>query len=322
MSSEKAATVLQFFPNLMLGEFVCAIGVFDGLHEGHRYIIDETVSQAKRLQLPAIAITFDKDPDELFLPSLAQRKLLTNEDRIDLLAKSGVDMVLVIPFDLDLSLREPRDFLETVIAAHGAMRGIHVGSDFHFGHNASGTVENVRLWAADRNCEVFSHELLTDEGSSVTSTRIRNALEAGELALANKLLSRPHYLWATVTKGRSVGKELGFPTANLELKERLVCPADGVYACAVAIDGRVHKAATSVGVPATFADTSSTIETHILDFDGDLYGHTLQIFFLEYLRKMISFNSVDELKRAVFQNIEQARACVIPKDLLWYLKNQ
>jgi len=318
MLSEKPASILRFDSSLALGDFVCAIGVFDGLHQGHRYLIEKTVEHAVQLEIPAVAITFDRDPDELFKPPSTLRKLLSNEDRIDLLARSGVDSVFVIPFKRELSQLEPQSFLDAVVAACGDPRGIHIGSDFRFGHQAVGTTDDLMRWAAAHGCEVFPHDLHTDEGSSVTSTRIRNALQAGDLALANKLLMRPHYLWATVVKGRSVGKRLGFPTANLLPDSYLISPADGVYATAVIIEGKPYKAATSVGIPSTFENTSPAIEAHILDFDGDVYGHRLQIFFFELLRPMITFASVDELQKTVFHNIEQAREYPLP-DSLSYL---
>ena len=313
MPSDKQAAIISLDSNPILGEFVCAIGVFDGLHEGHRYIIDQTIAQARLLEVPAVAITFDRDPDELFKKPEDLRKVLTNEDRIGFLATSGVDVVLVITFEHELSKLAPEDFLNVVIAAHGSPRGIHVGSDFRFGHKAAGTTEDLRRWAACHDCEIIPHDLLVSEGTSVTSTRIRNALQQGDLTLANRLLMRPHYLWASVVKGRLVGRSLGFPTANLEPEEHLVCPADGVYAGAVVIDGRLYRAATSVGVPSTFDVTKATIEAHILDFEGDLYGMRLKVFFFERLRPMITFETVDELKATVLRNIEQARDYPLPE---------
>jgi len=306
MSPEKPATILRFDSELALGEFVCAIGVFDGLHQGHRFLISQTVTQARRLGLPAVVITFDRDPDEVFAKPGSLRKLLTNEDRIAFLAASGVDAVLVIPFERELSQLGPQEFLDA-ITTHGSPRGIHVGSDFRFGHKAAGTTADLRLWAEAHDCDVTPHDLLVSEGIPVTATRIRNALQGGDLALANRLLMRPHYLWAEVIKGRSAGKELGFPTANLLPEDHLVPPADGVYACAVIIDKKPYRAATSVGVPSTFKNTSSTIEAHILDFDGDIYGQRVQVFFREFLRPMITFATIDELQKTVFHNIEQAR---------------
>jgi riboflavin kinase/FMN adenylyltransferase len=305
--------IVSLSSDLELGPFVCAIGVFDGLHEGHRFIIGQAVDQARRLNIPAVVITFDRDPDELFLEPAAQRKLLINEDRIALLATSGVDAVLVIPFDIALAAREPLEFLNAVIAAHGTPYGIHIGADFRFGNRALGTVDDLRLWVAQRGCETFAHKLFFDEGLPVTSTRIRDALQAGELALANRLLTRPYFLWARVVEGRNIGEKLGFPTANLELEERLVRPADGVYAGVVVVDEKPYRAAISVGVPATFAGAPPTIEAHLLDFDGILYGHRLKTFFLEYLREMRGFASVEDLQATVRKNIEQARALPLPE---------
>ncbi|MDR1015078.1 MAG: riboflavin biosynthesis protein RibF [Coriobacteriales bacterium] len=301
----QAAPVIPLAADSALGAIVCAIGVFDGVHEGHRFLLGEAVAQARRVGAAAVAITFDRDPDEFFLDAAAQRKLLVNEDRIGMLAESGVDAVLVVPFDALLASKAPLDFLNAVIAAHGIPRGIHVGADFRFGHRARGTVDDLRLWGADRDCAVFSHRLLTDEGLPVTSTRIRDALETGELALANQLLTRPHFLWARVTAGRNMGRRLGFPTANLELEERLVRPADGVYAGVAELGDERYRAAISVGVPATFAGASATIEAHLLDFEGDLYGRRLKVSFVEYLRPMQAFSGIDELKRTVQADIGQ-----------------
>jgi riboflavin kinase/FMN adenylyltransferase len=229
-----------------------------------------------------------------------------------MLTTCGADGVLVIPFDALFASQSPFDFLNASIAAHGKVRGIHVGADFRFGAKAAGTVDDLRVWGADRDCETFAHTLLPDEGLPVTATRIRDALQTGELALANKLLTRPYYLRARVASGRNVGKELGFATANLELEQRLVRPADGVYAGIVPLDGVHYKAAISVGVPATFEGAAATIEAHLLDFEGDLYGQELKVFFVEYLREMRPFSSVEELQRTVQSNIAHVRETDYP----------
>jgi riboflavin kinase/FMN adenylyltransferase len=307
VKAKEKAKVVALDEGLGLGEFVCAIGVFDGVHRGHQFIIGEAVRQADELGIPSVVITFDRDPDELFCPPEQQRKLLSNADRIDRLAHCGTDKVLVIPFDATFAVQTPFDFLNATVAAQGAPRGIHVGADFRFGLKATGTVDDLRSWGASRGCETFASTLLSDEGLPVTSTRIRNALEAGELAVANRLLTRPHYLRAQVVSGCSRGRKLGFATANLSLKQQLVRPADGVYAGLVPWGERRYKAAISVGVPATFEGTPATIEAHLLDFEGDLYGSELEVFFLEYLRPMRAFSSVEELKSAVQANIAHVR---------------
>jgi riboflavin kinase/FMN adenylyltransferase len=313
VTSKPSANIINLTENPALGEFTCAIGVFDGVHQGHQYIIGEAKRQARELGIASYAFTFDIDPDELFCKPEEQRKLLTNADRIEMLATCDIDGVIVIPFNASFAGQTPFDFLNATLAAHGEVRGIHVGSDFRFGAKAAGTVAELRLWGADRGCTTFAHALLPNQGLPVTATRIRNALQAGDLELANKLLTRPYYLRARVAEGRQVGKELGFATANLELEQRLTRPADGVYAGVVPLDGVQYKAAISVGVPATFANVPPTIEAHLLDFDGDLYGHELKLFFMEYLREMHAFSSVEELKRTVQSNITHVRETDYPK---------
>ncbi len=310
--------VISFTDSVQIGEFVCAIGVFDGLHLGHQYIIGEAINQANSLGLPAFVITFDKDPDELFLPQRDQRKLVSNADRIKLLSSSGVDDVLVLPFTKELAGLEPSTFLNEVIARHGSPRGIHVGTNFHYGYKASGNVDDLKSWGSEHQCEVFAHDLYTAEKLPISSTRIRKVLQEACVEEASKLLGRPHYIRALVSRGRGRGREMGFPTANLELTspcENILRPADGVYFAVVVVEGKLFKAAVSVGVPSTFDDVPSTIEAHLLDFDGNLYGKSLQVFFCEYLREMRPFDSVDELMHTVQSNIEQARVACIPESI-------
>lgn len=313
MVSTTNTQITYLSEQLNLGEFTCAIGVFDGVHQGHQYIIGEAKRQAQALGIASYVFTFDIDPDELFCTPEQQRKLLTNDDRIKMLATYGTDGVIVIPFNAEFAGQAPFDFLGAIIAAHGSARGIHVGFDFRFGAKAAGTVDNLRVWGADRGCEIFAHSLLPERGLPITATRIRNALQAGELALANALLTRPYYLRACVAPGRQVGKGLGFATANLELEQRLTRPADGVYAGIVPLDGVHYKAAISVGIPATFEDAPPTIEAHLLDFDGDLYGRELKVYFMEYLREMRAFDSVDELQATVQANIAHVRETHYPE---------
>ncbi|HBT95079.1 MAG TPA: riboflavin biosynthesis protein RibF [Coriobacteriia bacterium] len=314
------AEIIGYSDNVSLGEFVCAIGVFDGLHIGHRYIIGQAVKQARSRALRSIVLTFDHDPDEFFLDASIRRKLVSNADRIAFLARSGVDAVLVLPFNADLALLSPDDFLDEVIAKHGAPRGIHVGANFRFGAKAAGTVDHLRAWGESHDCEVHAHILRASDKLPISSTRIRDCVQSGNIEQANRLLARPHYARATVVAGRGVGHDLGVPTANLELDEMLVRPADGVYFGVFAVDGGLYKAAISVGVPSTFAGTSSTIEAHLLDFDGDLYGRRIQLFFCEFLRPMQTFESVDELVAAVDYNIEQVRGGKIPENLSAFIE--
>jgi riboflavin kinase/FMN adenylyltransferase len=232
---------------------------------------------------------------------------MTNADRLLWLAASGADYLLALPFTDAFAQTEPTSFLDTIFSTVFEPRGVHIGYDFKFGNQATGNVAALQEWGERHRCAIHAHPLLFNDARPVTATRIREALEAGKLAEANELLTRPFYQPARVTPGRQVGRELGFPTANLVLDPRLVTVGDGVYAGYVFVDDVAYKAAISVGVPATFAGVSSTIEAHLLDFDGDLYGREVRVAFVEYLRPMRSFDTAEDLKRTVDDNIAWVR---------------
>jgi riboflavin kinase/FMN adenylyltransferase len=232
---------------------------------------------------------------------------MTNSDRLAWLATSGVDHVLSVPFDVTVAGMEPNAFLDMVFKQALTPVGVHVGSNFHYGRRASGTVDDLRVWAAGHGCTVDAHELLGDGGVPVSATRIRDCLQAGRLDEATRLLTRPYYVHARVVPGRMEGRHLGFPTANIVLRDGLVRPADGVYGGYVYVGDEMYRAATSVGVPATFAAAAATIEAHLLDFEGDLYGREVELSFIEYLRPMKAFTNTTELQETVNKNITWVR---------------
>ncbi len=284
----------------------CAMGVFDGVHCGHQYLIGQAVKAAKEAGGRSVVLTFDKDPDELFSPE-KMHKLMLNEDRIALLEDSGVDEVIVFPFTRQFAALEPRDFLERTFNGH-APDTLHVGFDFRFGAKASGTVADLRLWGGERGTRIFPYELESADGIPISSTRIRGLLEKTELEKANELLGHPYFVRAQVRHGRGEGKELGFSTANLKLAPQLQTLGDGVYAGYAYFGEERYKAAISFGISPTFADsTDSSCEAHLLDFSGELYGVELRLEFLHFLRPLIRFNSQEELVRTVLENIDWVR---------------
>ena len=294
-----------FDPAVLQGASV-AFGVFDGVHEGHRFIIGEAVNTAREEEMPSAVITFDIDPDELFHPDRL-KKLMTNEARIAKLAELDVDAVVVLPFSREFAAQSPDDFLESCFG--GAVpRHIHIGSDFHFGARAAGSVEDLRAWGAERGMAVHGHELVAEGGMPVTATRIRGLLDEGHVREATDLLGRPYALTGVVRPGRGEGTDFGFATANLEVEPLLLAIGEGVYACYVVVEGARYKAAVNVGVPATFADRSTAnIEVHLLDFDRDIYGDAIEVEFVEWLRPMRVFDSLDELIATVQGNIAWVR---------------
>lgn len=290
-----------------LGDAVCAIGAFDGVHQGHHFLIQEAVSEARARGIASIVVTFDVDPDELFLPQDELRKILSNTDRHRWLSTVGADYVLVVPFGKELSTLAPQMFLDSICSSAFTPLGIHVGSDFRFGFKAAGGVAEMVAWGETNNCAIHPHVLLCEEGIPVTATRIRGLIEAGAVADAALLLTRPHYIRARVIRGRGAGSDLGFPTANLAVEYPYVRAADGVYAGYVYVDDTAYPAAISIGVPSTFAGTPHSIEVHILGFDGDIYGKEVKLSLLEYLREMRTFGSAGELTATVNENIDWVR---------------
>lgn len=285
----------------------CAFGVFDGVHIGHRFIIGEALSGKRDAGAPVCIITFDIDPDELFRPS-SLKKLMGNDARIAELAALPVDAVAVLPFTQAFAALDPLSFLEYAFCGH-VPASVHVGRDFRFGSHAAGTVADLMAWGAPNGMQVCAYELLVQDGETVSSTRIRHLLKTGEVRAAADLLGRPYSLGATVVPGRASGRDMGFRTANMHIDDMHRVLGDGVYAAYADFDGKRYKAAVSVGVSPTFKDeATANVEAHILDFDGDLYGRFVELSFVEWLRPMMTFDSLDELVSTVTGNIDWVRS--------------
>lgn len=294
-----------FDPGIFEGSS-CAFGVFDGVHVGHRFLIDATKGTALNSGGRSIALTFDIDPDEVFRPA-SLKKLMTNEQRIAMLASTGVDAVAVLPFTNRFAASSPADFLARTFGdRHPAY--LHVGSDFRFGSHASGTVTDLRQWGSLAGTQIAAHELKSEDGAPVSATRIRGLLAEGSIEDANRLLDRPYFVTGMVQPGRGEGADMGFRTANLLVPESLRVLGDGVYAAYAWVDGRRYKAAVNVGVAATFADVATaTVEAHLLDFDGDIYGQVIKVEYMNWLRPNRPFDSVEELIATVRGNIRWVR---------------
>lgn len=283
----------------------CAFGVFDGLHAGHQYLIDQAID-TKAPGARSIAITFDIDPDEVFHPNRL-KKLMRNADRLAALEASGVDDVAVLLFTEELFSKQPREFLDSTFSK-GAPAHLHVGEDFRFGARAAGTVETLQEWGRDAGCQIHPHHLVSADGAPITATRIRLLLLDCKLDEATQLLGHPYTLRETVHPGRGEGADFGFATANLQVKPHDRVLGEGVYAAYATVDGIRHKAAVSVGVSPTFEATSTAdVEVHILDFKGDLVGRDVTIEFVKFLRPMIKFDSTEELISTVMGNIQWVR---------------
>ncbi len=293
----------------------CAFGVFDGVHRGHDYLLTSACDTAKTNGGTSIALTFDTDPDEMFRPH-ALVKLMSNQARIEQLAGSGVDAVVVLHFTREFSSASPMEFLHRTFG-DTVPAFLHIGSDFRFGYKASGTVADLQEWAATTGAHIYAHTLEAEGGEPITATRIRALLAETRIEEANALLGRPYSVCGCVQQGRGDGQQFGFRTANLVIPRAFQALGEGVYGAYAHVDGRVYKAAVSVGVSPLFEESSSaTCEVHILDFEGDIYGHEITVEFMHYLRPMIKFNSVEELIATVNGNIAWVRQNMPERNML------
>jgi len=302
---------------------VVTIGVYDGVHRGHVEVLRLVRELADARGLDAVCVTFDRHPAEVVRPESAPKQLTTLEQRLELLDATGyLDTCLVLTFDETRSKEPAEDFVREVLVEGFRARLVVVGADFHFGHRRGGNVPLLERMGAEFGFGVVGLGLVAaDEdptGEPYSSTRIRELLAIGEVAAAARLLGRPHEVRGTVEIGDRRGRELGYPTANLAVPDRICLPADGVYAGTL-VDGdgpdgkEVERpAAVSLGTRPTFyADAGAALlEAYVLDFDGDLYGQYVKVRFLERLRGQERFETVDVLVAQMARDVDATRAIV------------
>lgn len=278
-----------------------AVGTFDGVHMGHRRVIDSALRWGHANEVAVAVVTFDPHPLQVLRPDEPPRLLTSTAVKGDLIAGLGVDELIVIPFTKELSMLDAESFARDVLAGKLAARHVSVGANFHFGHGATG---DPALLEAQQEFETEVVPLMEEGGEPVSSSRIRDLVERGDVAGAARLLGHPYQLEGKVVQGDERGRTLGIPTANLMPPGDVIVPATGVYA-GTAGD---HAAAINVGVRPTFErDGELLVEAYLLDFDGDLYGDALRIGFLDRLRDEQRFDSTEALVEQMKRDVERVR---------------
>jgi riboflavin kinase / FMN adenylyltransferase len=292
-----------------LGPTVVTVGMFDGVHRGHRVLLDRVAAEAAARGLPAGAVTFDRHPLEVLRPG-SQPPLLTTLDRkVALLGEAGMDFVLVLAFTQELSMVTAEAFATGVLLDGLHARAVVVGENFRFGHKAAGDAALLAALGRPLGVEVVAVALRADGGEPLSSTRIRTELARGDVRAAARLLGRPYAVDGVVVEGDGRGgRLLGVPTANLAVAPGIAVPANGIYAGHLTeeTEGMRRPAAISVGVNPQF-NTGFRVEAHVLDFDGDLYGRRVAVSFEHRLRGEAAFPSVEELIAQMREDIRQAR---------------
>lgn len=277
------------------------VGVFDGVHVGHRVILDRLNSDP----FPSTLLTFDPHPAEVLSPGTHPRLITTIEERVALLEKAGIDTVGVLDLS-EIRHLEPEQFVSRVLIDKLGVGHLVIGIDFHFGKDRAGDVSYLRRAGERHGFDVDVVDLLQSEGV-VSSSRIRRLIEAGDVATAASLLGSRYRLSNVVVDGDKRGKTLGFPTANLRPPARKVIPGRGIYAAFAHVGGESRPAAVNVGVRPTFGGTELLIEAFILDFEGDLYGSILTLEFVEKLRPELEFDNVEALVGRINDDVAKVR---------------
>ncbi|MGV6858172.1 MAG: bifunctional riboflavin kinase/FAD synthetase [bacterium] len=290
---------------------VATIGNFDGVHLGHRAVMEQLLSTAQTLASPTSVITFEPLPEEYFLGDRAPSRLTPLCDKLGLLAQLGIDQVLCLPFNSQLANLDAEAFIRDVLVDGLAIKGLVVGDDFRFGKGRSGDFSLLQQKGESTGFEVRQTNTLSDSANDpdrrISSTRIRQALEQGNFRSAEKWLGHPFTMGGRVFHGDRRGRQLGFPTANIHIARRK-SPLQGVYAVEVnGIADAPLPAVANIGTRPTFSGKGFQIEVHLLDFSGDLYGQRIQVRWLEKLRSEQRFASLEALVEQIQRDIEQAR---------------
>ncbi len=270
------------------------VGVFDGVHRGHRRLVAQLVEQARRTGRAAGVVTFRNHPAAVLRADFQPQYLTTLEQRLDLLRETGVDFVAPVTFDAELSQLDAREFAARLVSTL-RMRGLVVGADFAMGHGRGGDLAALTRLGEELGFTVRAVDLLADGPLTVKSTSIRRALAEGDVESVAKMLGRNFTSQGVVAEGDKRGRELGFPTANLETPPGLAVPANGIYAAWAEVDGERHMAAVSIGVRPTFGEHPRAIEAYLLEYQGNLYGKTMRLEFVAYLRDELKFDTVEAL---------------------------
>jgi riboflavin kinase/FMN adenylyltransferase len=289
------------------GPTALTVGVFDGVHLGHRHLVGRLMALARERGLAAGAVTLYPDPIAVLRPEQPIRYLTSLDERVQLLQGAGLDFVAALTFSPQVAALRPGDFV-TLLKQELDLRLLLMGPDNTFGHNREGSPDRMRELGASLGFEVdVLTEALAAHEHPIHSTSIRAALAEGDLDLVNKELGRHYSLSGPVVRGDQRGRELGYPTANIEVPAERALPAFGVYATWAYVGGRRTPSATNVGLRPQFDGKVPSVETYIFDFDGDIYGQTLKIDFVARLSPEMKFETIDQLKAKIAADVEKAR---------------
>ena len=288
---------------------VVTVGTFDGVHRGHWQLLERVRETAEAVGLPSVLVTFDPHPLAIVRPDHAPPLLTTPAEKIEVLAESGINYMVLLRFDKNLASWPPERFVREILIGRFAMRHLVIGHDHGFGRGRSGDVDTLRRLGAEEGFSVDVVDAVESGDRAVSSSGIRAHLERGDVAAAGRALGRPYAIRATVVRGDGRGRSLGFPTANLRVAHPAkLIPAEGIYAARALLRDRAVDGVVHIGARPTFPGTEATVELYLFDFDEDLYGAELALTLCERIREVRRFADVESLISAIEEDVRTARA--------------
>lgn len=292
--------------NVSISNPVLTLGNFDGIHLGHQLLLQRVVADAKEMGGRSVVLTFEPHPLQLLAPARAPRLILTHKDKMILLHSFGVDVVIIQTFNSAFAEVEAEAFVRRYLVERVGVRKMWVGKDLRFGKGRKGRVEDLIRWGAQAGFAVGIVEPVELAGVRISSSRIRNLIEQGEVGQAERFLGRYHFVSGRVVPGHQRGRQLGFPTANIVPRTE-VLPRDGIYATFMQVDDRLWPSATNIGTNPTFGKGPRTVESYLLDFSGDLYGRSVRLFFVSRIRDEKKFSCAESLVEQMREDVRRAQ---------------
>lgn len=288
---------------------ILSIGNFDGVHIGHQAVLSHVVQQAQNSGVAAVSMTFDPHPVKLLRPNEAPQLVTTLEQRLALIARTGIETTLVLPFTHRFARMDAAEFVSNVLVERLGIREVYIGNNFRFGADRGGDVALLKSMGSQLGFTAAAAPIVEAAGSVVSSTRVRETIASGRVQDVAELLGRTFFIDGSVLEGKRLGRTLGFPTLNIEV-ENEIRPMDGVYVTAVHIPSfaRTFPAVTNIGVrPTVYQNSVTTVESHLLDFTADVYQERVRLFFLQRLRDEQAFDSTMQLMTQIRRDVAQAR---------------
>ncbi|HEY8804438.1 MAG TPA: bifunctional riboflavin kinase/FAD synthetase [Clostridium sp.] len=282
-----------------------ALGSFDGLHLGHMHLINRTVELSKKNNVKSMICTFENHPLSVINKEICPKLIMDNETKISLLENTGIDIVNLAKFDKKFMNITPEDFIKNMVKCYNA-KGIVIGFNYRFGYKNLGDVEMLQNYSSILGYKLYVCEAISTNEEVVSSSKIRHLIAEGNIIKANELLGRPHTIIGKVIKGKQLGRTIGFPTVNLNYNKEYILPKGGVYYTIVEYNNYLYKAITNIGYNPTVEGGKLSVETHILNFDKQIYSEVVKINFINRIRDEVKFNTIGELKQQLEKDNDYA----------------